>query len=331
VRLRLFVALVLFGLLALGVDQLVPRGQGFGPALNTNRNGIWVDVDWVSDKKSDAAIAALCHDLAAKGFRYVYVYVNSVTPSGEGSVVTYRYAADFVRVARAAEPSLQLLGWVGVVNAARGQGWVEIEDSTVRRNIAEFARELTHEVGFDGVQLNVEPLANDSEAYLDLLAEVREAIGPEKVLGVAGHKWAPRFIPSPDRYSSYWHSDYYARIGLLVDQVALMTYDSYAPHPLLYRLFVREQALGATRALRGSNTDVLIGLPTYEEPRPNHNPEVENIETGLMGFLDAMARLGVSDRETLAGVAIYAHWVTDESEWRAYRRLWLGEASAAQP
>lgn len=307
-----------------------PHDSADGPAFNRNSNGIWLDVDWVSRPRDDREIAALSHDLVAKGFRYAYVYVNSVRPSGEPVPSTYAYADRFVAAARQAEPDLRLIGWVGVVNAARGHGLVPIGEPAVRANIAAYARELTHDLGFDGVQLNVEPLPNGSVEYLQLLAAVRQAIGPDRLLSVAGHKWSPPIIPYVDRYSSYWKSDYYQAVAEVVDQVAVMTYDSYAPTAAAYRLFQREQTIGVLRALAGSDVEVLVGVPTYEEPRPNHNPEAENMETGLLGVADALARADPAWRANFGGVAVYAHWVTDAAEWDTYRRLWLGENGRAR-
>jgi hypothetical protein len=315
---------VLFLLAGLAGGQLWPRGVGEGAAFNRNRNGIWLDVVWTSQSHSTAEVASLAADLAGRGFRYAYVYVNSVQASGKPNPSTYAHAREFVSAAKAAAPELQLLAWIGVVNQARGQGSVDLENPTVRANLTNFCRELVTDQGFDGVQLDVEPLPNDSQDYLALLAETRTAVGPSKVLGIAGHKWAPAVVPSPENYSSYWLSDYYRAVGAHVDQVAVMTYDSYAPTPLAYRLFVREQTLGVLRALEGTETEVLIGLPSYHEPRPNHNPLAENVEVGLTGVLDALSRDWPPDGKPLAGVAIYAHWEMDEADWQKWDRLWLG-------
>lgn len=320
-------ALVLVMLAGLIAGQLWPRAYGDGGSLNRNRNGIWLDVDWVSRPHDEREVAALADDLVDKGFRYGYVYVNSVQASGKPTPRTYLHAREFVNAAKRAQPELALVAWIGVVNQARGQGKVDLADESVRANLASFSRELVEQIGFDGVQLNVEPLPNDSQDFLALLRDVRAALGPNKMLGIAGHKWAPGLIPSPEDFSSYWLSDYYREVGRLVDQVAVMAYDTYAPTDLVYRLFLREQTLGVLEALAQTNAEVLIGIPAYEEPRLNHNPEAENVETGLTGVLDALARASGPARSRFAGVAIYAHWVMAERDWQTYERLWLGRAT----
>jgi len=324
-RLFAFSAVILF-LAGLALGQIWPRGVEDGPFFNRNRNGIWLDVVWAAEERSEDEIVALSHDLVAKGFRYAYVYVNSVQPDGQAVPSTYAHAARFVRLVKRAQPDLQLIAWIGVVNAARGQDGVQIDDPSVQTNLVAFARLLTDEMGFDGVQWNVEPLPNDSQGFLTLLQQTRQAIGPDKILAIAGHKWAPSYVPFLDRISSYWHSDYYRRVGELVDQVAVMTYDSYAPTPLAYRLFQREQTLGVLHSLAGTHAEVLIGVPTYEEPRTNHNPEAENVANGLVGVVDALARLDASERQGFTGVAIYAHWEMDPAKWATYQRLWQGSA-----
>ncbi|MDA8218973.1 MAG: glycoside hydrolase family 18 protein [Dehalococcoidales bacterium] len=318
-------------LVGLAAGQLWPRGTSLGPLLNRDENGIWLDVVWVSREQSEDDITGLVHDLRAKGFRYAYVYVNSVQASGKPRSETYACARRFVDIAKQAEPELQLIAWIGVVNVARGQGLVDLGDTTVRANLAAFCGELVHDIGFDGVQLNVEPLPRGSESYLTLLKEVRGALGSQKTLAVAGHKWAPAYLPFLDQVSSYWDSQYYHQVGLLVDQVAMMAYDTYMPTALAYRLYVREETLGVLRALENTGTKVLIGIPTYDEPRLNHQPEAENVESGLTGVLDALARLGPAKRGDFAGVAIYPNWETDQAEWGIYARLWQGEPQPANP
>jgi hypothetical protein len=300
------------------------RGSDNPAGFDRGTNGIWLDIEWVNEPHGDAQVATLCRDLADKGFRYAYVYANSVEATGEPDRDTFPYAKRFVDAAKRSQPDLRLIAWVGVVNAVRGQGKVPIGDAAVQANIASFAGELTREVGFDGVQLNVEPLPNGDEGYLALLALVREAIGPDKVLAVAGHKWAPDLVPLVERYSSYWKTGYYRQVAELVDQVAVMTYDSYAPTAEAYRLFQREQTLGVLNAVAGTEAEVLIGVPTYFEPRQNHNPQAENMETGLRGVADALDRLPDGGRAAFAGVAIYAHWETDEAEWAQFNALWRG-------
>jgi len=49
---------------------------------------------------------------------------------------------------------------------------------------------------------------------------------------------------------------------------------------------------------------------------------VETPENAILGLVSGLR--GVGGGGTFEGVAIYAEWTTDESEWRTYDRLWRG-------
>jgi hypothetical protein len=102
-----------------------------------------------------------------------------------------------------------------------------------------------------------------------------------------------------------------------------MTYDSYMPHPALYRLWQRWQVIEASRALDGAGTELFIGVPTSEEATWSHRPYAENIASGLLGLVDGLNDAAARPA-AVTGTAIYPHWETDESEWRTYHALWTG-------
>jgi hypothetical protein len=54
---------------------------------------------------------------------------------------------------------------------------------------------------------------------------------------------------------------------------------------------------------------------------------VETPEHALPGVVAGLR--GAGGGGTFAGVAIYAEWTTDESEWRTYDRLWRGRPDQA--
>ncbi|MBI4318047.1 MAG: hypothetical protein HY675_06125 [Chloroflexi bacterium] len=314
-----WLALLLLLSLALAYDFL-QTDYDPGQSFDRGRNAVWMDVVWVSEPRDPSEIQAMSRSLAQRGFKYAFVYVSSLDSSGRAIPKDYRYARDFVRAVRQSDSGLSPVAWIGIVNRARGQGWVPIDEAAVRANVAKFSSELVHDIGFDGVQLNVEPVENDSEELIALLREVRSAIGESSLLSITGHKWAP-FIPGlPFLETSYWDSDYYARIATAVDQIAVMTYDSYMPTDWSYSAFVKQQTIGISRAVANRGPELLVGLPTYFEPRRNHNPAAENLRSGLRGVLAALHTS--ADPSTVAGVALYPMWETDESDWQTYDALW---------
>jgi hypothetical protein len=69
---------------------------------------------------------------------------------------------------------------------------------------------------------------------------------------------------------------------------------------------------------------VLVGIPTYDESGLMHRAGVETPENAILGVVAGLRGLGGGG--TFEGVAIYAEWTTDDSEWRTYERLWRGHA-----
>ena len=102
----------------------------------------------------------------------------------------------------------------------------------------------------------------------------------------------------------------------------IMAYDTALPTPSLYRRYVSWAARSVAGALAasGSHARVLMGIPTYEPYSFMHRRGVETPENALAGVVAGLRGLGAGG--TFEGVAIYAEWTTDESEWRAYERGW---------
>jgi hypothetical protein len=67
---------------------------------------------------------------------------------------------------------------------------------------------------------------------------------------------------------------------------------------------------------------VLVGVPTYDESGLMHRAGVETPENALLGIVAGLR--GVGGGGTFEGVAIYAEWTTDDTEWSTYERLWRG-------
>jgi len=183
--------------------------------------------------------------------------------------------------------------------------------------VAEF-RGLMDE-GFDGIHVNVEPIANGDDDYLALLRALRAAVG-KGILSLSATRpgpMAPAFAPN-----FFWTTDYYARIADTADQVVLMTYDTAIPTPGLYRRYVAYAAAMVTADLaRSSRARVLVGIPTYKDSGLMHRKGVETPENALIGVVSGLrGRTG----GTFEGVALYAEWTTDPEDWAVYERVWRG-------
>ena len=101
-----------------------------------------------------------------------------------------------------------------------------------------------------------------------------------------------------------------------VDQVAIMTYDSYAPTEALagrYFAWQTERVL----SLIGDRVTVFMGVPTYRSP----TPWAENLPTALRGVRQGVERLRRRPRRPF-GVAVYAEWTTNHHDWDTFRQGW---------
>lgn len=322
----LLLGAILFGALW-GLAVLdYPIGQPQGATFNEGRNAIWLAHTWVGDEHSRAEIETVSATLAARGFRYLYLHAGPLEADGTVPPERYRYASGFLAVAKASQPDMVLLAWLGGLNRATGDGDLDLTDPRVRANIVSTAQGLVNE-GWDGIHLNIELLPTGRQDYLTLLAELREALGPRAFLSLAGQRlWLlpTPLAPLPKLSEFIWDAPYLRAVAARVNQVAVMTYDSALPLPNLFIQYQRAQTRELVKALADAgDLELLVGVPTYSDKRWNFNEAAENMGSGLQGVIEGLQDL--PERKPFAGVAIYAHWTTGEQQWQTYRRMWLGQ------
>ena len=71
----------------------------------------------------------------------------------------------------------------------------------------------------------------------------------------------------------------------------------------------------------GGGTEIIVGIPTYDDALPGHLASVENVESAVQGVQAGIAAL--ANPALVQGVAIYAEWETDPLEWAQYDSFWL--------
>lgn len=292
-----------------------------GSYFNRGTNAAWLGIEWVNEAHSAQEIAALGSDLDRRQIRYVFVYTSYLRSDGQFNP-TYGYMTDFVSRLRAANPALYIQAWIGLP-----LGYVDLNDTTVRKEIVQFCVDLVRTTGVDGVHLDPEPIPTDEENVLALLEELRDALGAGPTLSIATRRIWP--ILSDVRWPLVgqvaWRASYYREVSRHVDQVVAMTYDTAMPLAPLYRHWMRFQVVEISRAVDGTGAQLFFGIPTSEEKTWTHWPWAENMRSGLEGVID-----GLNDVATrpaaVTGVAIYPYWETDEAEWYIYEKLWLGQS-----
>jgi hypothetical protein len=173
------------------------------------------------------------------------------------------------------------------------------DDAEWRADFAAQAKVLV-ELGADGVHLNVEPMAEETAGYLDLLREVKAAIGPQKVLSVAAYPPPTALHPYPD---VHWSTDFLRRVCEVSDDVAVMAYDTALTDRGAYSHLVRTwtteiagalgptdvptEAGGPSTTSGGHGCRWRIGVPSYDDDAPWHRPDAETLAAALDGVIDA--------------------------------------------
>lgn len=288
--------------------------------FDRGRNGLWIGHQWYTGRNvrsgepvPEAELQRLVETLTAQRIRYAYVHVGPLLADGG----TEDRAGDLFAALRRSSPDTLFLAWLGSL-AVR----LPMEDPAWRSAVVATVERLREE-GFDGVQLNIEPLEDHHAGYLDLLSELRARLPRGFLLSHATRRAGPfGWAPGP-LAPGFWSERFYRRSMALTDQTVLMAYDTKMDVAKHYVAFVKHQThLLVHWACEQPDHQLLIGIPSYEDVPLYSNPEIENIPNAARAVRAALEELGPG-RECFEGVAVYANWVTDEAEWGAYRKHWL--------
>jgi hypothetical protein len=255
--------------------------------------------------------------------RYVFPHLIPFNAAGRLPLHSREQMRAFLAAARRVAPEMQVLPWVGGLRVGyrrQRSGSLDLADLGQRQRIVAECRGLIDE-GFDGVHLNVEPVADANVDFLALLRALRTAVG-DKTLSISAIRPGPLRVPFAPNF--FWTPGYYARIGAIVDQIVVMAYDTALPTASLYRRYVTWSAASVTRTLDAASPQVrvLLGVPTYDETGLMHRRGVETPENAIPGIVAGLRGLGAGG--TFEGVALYAEWTTDEREWGVYESAWRG-------
>jgi hypothetical protein len=319
---RLVVLALVAGGASLAYFAFAPVGDVAPHPFNHDRNAVWLEHRWLERPHAEAEMQALFVRLRSRGVAYAYPHVIPFDAEGRLPPHDRDQMRAFLAAARRAAPDLRVLPWIGGLRRGykrQRPGTVELGDLAQRQRMVAEARGLVDE-GFDGVHLNVEPVDDGNDEYLALLRALRTAVGVGRVLSIAAVRPAPLGLPRAPNFA--WSPDYYARVAASVDQIVIMAYDTALPTPSLYQRYVRWAARSVVGALDASGAEarVLMGIPTYEPHGFMHRAGVETPQNALAGVVAGLRGLGAGG--TFEGVALYAEWTTDETEWAAYERVW---------
>lgn len=303
-----------------------PVGDSAAHPFNQDRNAVWLEHRWLERDHPVEEMEALFTSLQAHGIRYVFPHLIPFNAAGRLPVHSREQMRAFIAAARRVAPEIKVLPWVGGLRLGYKRqrvGTLDLTDLGQRQRIVAECRGLMDE-GFDGIHVNVEPVNDGNVDFLALLRALRTAIGPDRMLSVSAIRPGPLALPMAPNF--FWTTEYYGRVGGIVDQMAVMAYDTGLPTAPLYRRYVSWASRTTTRALVGASPSVrvLIGVPTYDPSGLMHRAGVETTENAILGIVSGLR--GVGGGGTFEGIALYAEWTTDDAEWAQYERFWRGGA-----
>ena len=327
----LLVRLLAVGVVAASAAGLyvayAPAGDVAPHPFNQDRNAVWLEHRWLERDHEVEEMEALLTSLRSHGIHYVYPHLIPFNPAGRLPVHSREQMRRFLGVARSVAPDMKVLPWIGGVRIGYRRsrpGTVDLGDLGQRQRIVAECRGLMDE-GFDGIHVNIEPVDDGNVEFLALLRALRTAVGPAGILSLSAIRPGPFSLPAAPNF--LWTPAYYARVAALADQIVVMAYDTALPTASLYRRYVAYAASSVTTALLSSRSRarVIVGVPTYDETNLMHRAGVETLDNAIPGVVAGLRGLGAGG--TFEGVALYAEWTTDDSEWMVYERLWRGHSS----
>jgi hypothetical protein len=310
-------------LLLLGVSAGALRLQFTGTpaawAKTTGNDALWLGHAWVDGRKTDRDLDALAARLRGTGIRDVYVHSGPLGFDGALSPTKYPNAGNFLKWWHERLPGVRVSAWLG----QSVEDGLDLGDGAARARIVAGATDLVR-LGFDGIHYDFEPVGDGDENLLTVLRDTRAAIGA-RLLSVATLQIEPLpGIRFPARlaigHDKYWSRAYFRQVSDLVDQVAIMTYDSWTPLGSLYGGYVVRQATLAL-GIVPENKTILIGAPAYHDHLWKQGDRAESVAVAAEG-----ARLALTEHGRVRerfGLALYVDFAATEQDWKEYRDSWV--------
>lgn len=314
-------AAVLLGCAAAAAQHGPSQG---GDTVARGRNAAWLDHGWVGIPQPQAAIAQLCGILRLHAIGTVFVHVGPADASGHVVYARAPSAGHFISLFHARCSSIRVLAWIGQLLPV-WDGVLDLHSAAVRAGLVQTAVQFTA-LGFDGVQYDLEPVADGDTAFLDVLRRTRRALGNHWI-AVAGPALRPDAglpsLPHLHLPLTPWSAPYYAQVAALADELDPMLYVTSLRTPADYSRFVAEQVADLVRSLPGAR--IRPGLPAFDRRDSIFDDRVENLQTALAGLAGAFPQ--GSRPDALVGVAIYPLWSMTPGRWAIYDR-WLATAAS---
>lgn len=304
--------------------RLEYNGDPAAAGRTRGHDAVWLGHAWVDGRRTPADLERLRAHLAGTGVHDLYVHAGPLEHDGSLDPALYPHAARMIADMHRVLPGVRVQAWLGDTVAHDGKRGLHLSDSAVRDRIRASADRIL-DAGFQGVHLDLEPVAEGDSGFLQVLDSVRTLTA---VRGVPLSVAVPQIDPVPGLHSvshlpfshpKWWSQSYFGQVAKRCDQIALMAYDTSMPTSSLFGGYVAQQtalALEATPA----GTDLLIGLPGYHTESMGHHGYAETVAAAVRGARVSLAR-HARDRQTF-GLALYVDFHATESDWTAFRDGW---------
>ena len=324
----LWVLLVVFATLVAGALLLTWDPQ---PVTQTSfdrrENGLWLGHRWFTGfgvrdglPVKPESIEDLTRNFSTQGIRYAFVHVGPVEADG----TIKDSPGPLLGAMMIHNPEIVWLAWLG----ARVER-IPLESPAFQAELIRTVQSL-QAAGFAGVHFDFEPLSDQHPGYLDTLEAVRSGLGANFLISQATPRAGPFGFSFGPLRDSFWSEEFYRATMERTDQTVVMAYDTGLDFTKGYVAFVKHQTARVGQwACDEEDHQILIGLPSYEDVPIYSDPQVENLRTASLGVRAALEEEPL--KECFQGVAIYAYWVTDESEWQTFGESWIDPGIAFQP
>jgi hypothetical protein len=287
------------------------------------KDAIWLGHAWVDGRKKDADVRAFAERIRGTGIKDLYVHAGPLEHDGTLPRDRYPRARWLLDAVHREMPGIRVQAWLGDVLANGGPDGLRL-DARSRDAVVGSARQIL-DAGFEGVHFDLEPLLSGDRDYLSLLGDLRELTRErEAQLSVAAHQIDP--LPAAHRVNAavsgrekWWSQEFFGEVARRVDQIAVMSYDTWMPLEGMYGGYVAQQTALALE-VTPEGTDLLMGLPFFHEDDLGHHENAETVAAAVRG---TRLGLGRTDRDRKRfGVALYVDFAAEEGDWKAYREGW---------
>jgi hypothetical protein len=296
-------------------------------------NAIWVGTEWTYEVHEDAELMLFVEQLKARQIGTIYAQLSWLQPDATwNGADRFDTVKTFVAQFKRLYPESQLLSWI-TFPVDVGQGY-RLDQVTLQDMVIQFSEESIAEFGFDGVFLYVSPVLDGDENFLSIVRRVRGGLPDDAILAAAvPPDWTPdnADIPVPSLYApgTIWSQPYKQSIALIVDQIAIMGFDSGLTSSSDYTLWLAYQVAAYADAVAalGSDltTEIIVGLPAHDSQMPLHDPLVESVTSAADGIILGIRQAGEAGR-LVRGAGMYTGWMADESDWAQFEQAWLRRA-----